>query len=302
MTNTNSAASFNRVTGLVIVEVRCSNPNGDPDMESDPRTLEADGRGVISPVSFKRKLRDLVQQKDGQVWQQWAEPITWAAKAEQKDGSQPWTDTEGYQYGILETRFRDRDEISKLEESVFRLRYWDARVFGNTFLESMKEKNLSLEEKKKFSHFVSTGAVQVGVGLSIARLDIDRMTPLSFRVVRHGLYTIPFFVNPTVAVRTGMTARDLSLLRFLLPFTYSQTASAIRPFVNVLRAWWIEHKSPFGSCPDYLLIDALTPRRKDGTTEPSTSLADYFPLPDALPKELVDRVKPVEDACLPVTT
>lgn len=311
MTNTKAPAPFNRVTGLVIVEVRCSNPNGDPDMESDPRTLEADGRGVISPVSFKRKLRDLVAVKDGPVWGEWAKSVE---REEPCDSA----DAEKYQYEILETRFRDRDEISKLEESAFRLRYWDARVFGNTFLESMKEKNLSVEEKKKFSHFVSTGAVQVGVGLSIARLDIDRMTqtsksgvekelergmaPLSFRVVRHGLYTIPFFVNPTVAVRTGMTARDLSLLRFLLPFTYSHTASAIRPFVNVLHAWWIEHKSPFGSCPDYLLIDALTPRRKDGGTDPSTSLDDYLPLPEVLPTELRERVKSIEDACLPVTT
>jgi Cas7 group CRISPR-associated protein Csh2 len=312
MTNTKPPAPFNRVTGLVIVEVRCSNPNGDPDMESDPRTLEADGRGVISPVSFKRKLRDLVADKDGPVWREWAKSV----EPREPDCS---SGAEKYEYEILETRFRDRDEISKLEESPFRLRYWDARVFGNTFLESMKEKKLSVEEKKKFSHFVSTGAVQVGVGLSIARIDIDRMTqtsksgvekelergmaPLSFRVVRHGLYTIPLFVNPTVAVRTGMTARDLSLLRFLLPYTYSHTASAIRPFVNVLHAWWIKHKNPFGSCPDYLLIDALTPRREDGGTEPSTSLVDYtIPTSDEIPKDVLARVECVEDACSSVRT
>ncbi|MBL1292381.1 MAG: type I CRISPR-associated protein Cas7 [Thiotrichales bacterium] len=33
-----------------------SNPNGDPDMESEPRTRELDGLGMISPVSLKRKL------------------------------------------------------------------------------------------------------------------------------------------------------------------------------------------------------------------------------------------------------
>ena len=49
---------FNRATGLLVIEVRNSNPNGDPDAESEPRTIDADGRGLISPVSFKRKLRD----------------------------------------------------------------------------------------------------------------------------------------------------------------------------------------------------------------------------------------------------
>ena len=57
-----------RATGLLVIEVINSNPNGDPDRESDPRQ-RPDGRGEISPVSFKRKLRDLVEDKDGQVWQ-----------------------------------------------------------------------------------------------------------------------------------------------------------------------------------------------------------------------------------------
>ena len=60
--------SFNRGTGLLVIEVKHSNPNGDPDMESDPRTLEIDGRGLISPVSYKRKLRDLVGEKGGPAW------------------------------------------------------------------------------------------------------------------------------------------------------------------------------------------------------------------------------------------
>ena len=30
---------LNRGTGLLVIEVRCSNPNGDPDAESEPRTL-----------------------------------------------------------------------------------------------------------------------------------------------------------------------------------------------------------------------------------------------------------------------
>ena len=56
--NTESKA-VPRVTGLLVIEVRNSNPNGDPDRESDPRTRAHDGKGIISDVSFKRKLREL---------------------------------------------------------------------------------------------------------------------------------------------------------------------------------------------------------------------------------------------------
>src|SRR5207302_9712789 len=59
-----------RATGLLIIEVKNSNPNGDPDRESDPRVRSHDQRGIISGVSFKRKLRDLVEWKNGPVWQQ----------------------------------------------------------------------------------------------------------------------------------------------------------------------------------------------------------------------------------------
>ena len=58
---------MNRATGLLVIEVINSNPNGNPDQESDPRQ-RPDERGMISPVSFKRKLRDLVEDKEGPAW------------------------------------------------------------------------------------------------------------------------------------------------------------------------------------------------------------------------------------------
>ena len=52
-----------RATGLLVIEVVNSNANGDPDRESDPRQ-RPNGIGEISPVSFKRKLRDLLEDHD----------------------------------------------------------------------------------------------------------------------------------------------------------------------------------------------------------------------------------------------
>ena len=52
-----------RVTGFLVIEVVNSNANGDPDRESDPRQ-RPNGIGEISPVSFKRKLRDLLEDHD----------------------------------------------------------------------------------------------------------------------------------------------------------------------------------------------------------------------------------------------
>lgn len=285
---------LNRGTGLLVIEVRCSNPNGDPDAESDPRTLDADGRGLISAVSFKRKLRDLVAEKEGPVWQEAAKKLSLNGKDRT--------------YEILESRGRRREEIGKMKRDPFINKYWDARVFGNTFLESMEGGN-AIEKQ----HFIATGVVQFGPGISVAPIEIQRVTttnkagveegkdrgmaPLGWRVVQHGVYTMPFYVNPTFARNTGCDETDIELLKFLIPYAYQHTASAIRTSVNLVHAWYAEHKSSLGSCPDYKIIDALTPKKKLNSQEPSKSLDEYeIPTDKSIDSSIKGRVT-LTDLC-----
>ncbi len=271
---------MNRATGLLVIEVTNSNPNGNPDQESNPR-LRPDERGMISPVSFKRKLRDLVEDKEGPVWKVTACGFSPELKADD--------------YGILESRGRKREEIVALKPEEFKRRYWDGRLFGNTFLE------------KESSNSIRTGVVQFGMGVSISPVEVERMTntskagvesdkdrgmaPLAYRIVLHGVYTMPYFVNPTAARKSGCTEDDIELMKRLIPHAYTHTASYIRPMVTIRHAWHIEHKSALGSCPDYALIEALTPKRTDESKkdEASQNWADYS-APDGLPAALAARV------------
>jgi CRISPR-associated protein Csd2 len=286
-------AMFSRGTGLLVIEVRCSNPNGDPDAESDPRTLDSDGRGLISPVSFKRKLRDLVADKAGPVWEA-------AAKQLSLNGN-------GRAYEILESRGRRREEIWELDRDQFINKYWDARVFGNTFLEDLPA---GKREGKK--HFIATGVVQFGPGISVSPIAIQRatmtnkagveeskdrgMAPLGWRVVEHGVYTMPFYVNPTFARNTGCDEKDIALLKFLIPYAYQHTASAARPSVNLLHAWYAEHKTPLGSFPDYKIIDTLTPKKKGNPEESSKNVSEYEVPSLASARSITDKVA-LTDLC-----
>src|SRR6516162_4564604 len=111
--------TLNRGTGLLVIEVRGSNPNCDPDAEGEPRTIGADRRGLISPVSFKRKLRDLVADRE----------VMRVAAASLKLN-------EGNQYNILETRgYRNGDTVIAMNRDQFVTAHWDARVFGSTLLQ-----------------------------------------------------------------------------------------------------------------------------------------------------------------------
>lgn len=286
-----------RVTGLLIIETVNSNPNGNPDQESDPRVRD-NGQGEISPVSFKRKLRDLMELIDGPVFQ----------KVTEKLPNPP----EGYTFGILESRGRDRQAISKemgdiknydegkYLQSEFVKKYWDARLFGNTFLEDGGHKG-----------YIKTGIVQFGMGLSISPVIIQRhtntnkagvqegksqgMAPLAYRVVQHGVYVMPFYINPSLAQKSGCKPCDVELMKRLVPYAYDHTRSAIRPDVRIRHAWWMEHMDALGSCPDFLLIDSLTPKRKgDDSMAPSESWADYD-VPVKLPSDIESKIASCKD-------
>ena len=151
-----------RATGLLVLEAVNSNPNGDPDRDGEPRQRD-NGRGEISPVSFKRKLRDLIEQNDKDEHDTpffKALPEKFSGKEHEK------------QYLILEHRGRNRSQIKEemRENSLqsgrrkFVERYWDARVFGNTFLEEGED------------NFIRTGVVQFGMGISLAPVEIIRQT------------------------------------------------------------------------------------------------------------------------------
>lgn len=286
--------NIKRATGLLILEAVNSNPNGDPDRESDPRQ-RPNGRGEISPVSFKRKLRDLVDD-EGDVFQEICKKLNFA-----KDD-----------FKILESRGRIRANIikemgenikefeqEKFLKSPFVKKYWDGRLFGNTFLEEGGNKG-----------YIKTGVAQFTMGLSVAPILIQRhtntnkagveegktqgMAPLAYRVVEHGVYCMPFYINPSNAHKSGCAQKDIDLLKALIPYAYDHTRSAIRPDVRIRHAWYMEHENSLGSCADWKLIDALTPKRNgDDPMKPSASWSDYD-VPVTLPPELTGKVSFVD--------
>ncbi len=291
-----------RAAGLIIVEVRNSNPNGDPERDGAPRKRRGD-IGEISHVSVRRKMRDLVGNKSGPIW-------LYLQKKFSLDATR---------FQILEERDRKRGEIKKmiveddskpLEEKRFVKTYWDGRVFGNTFLEeaegepaeistaekpsnrTAKGKNKKAEEALALKKNVKTGVVHFGLGLSVAPVTIRTdftmtnkagveegktagMAPGAFKFVEHGIYAIPFFVNPTPASITGCTMQDVAVALELIPYVYSHNPSAVRTQVEVLHAWYAEHNNQRGSCNDFDLIDALMPKKNEAKDKPSSARSEY---------------------------
>jgi len=101
------------------------------------------------------------------------------------------------------------------------------------------------------------------------------MAPMGYRVVEHGVYTIPFFVNPNDAKKMGLTEQDVELMLKLLPHIYKFTSSAARPNVEVRHAWYAKHNNPLGSVNDIDLIRLLIPTKPNDPNKASCSWDDY---------------------------
>lgn len=306
----NVAPSIPRATGLLVIVVENSNPNGDPDQENDPRRRSHDNRGMITGVSFKRKLRDLVLRKEELVWQKVATELSIAPL----DGH--WS-YDGYRFDILEDRELKGSEITSLinegEEggnfAAFQKRYWDGRVFGNTFL----------PEETKGNH-IRSGVAHFGLAISVSPVRVHRLTktkmappggrsegeegptrgmaPLAHRVVEHGVYCMPFFINPTGTKGkrgTGCTALDITLLIKLIRYAYPHTKSDIRPLVEVRHAWYAEHEDDLGSFSEFDFIEKLSPKRKgDPPNIASVSgvpVKEQYDVPEALPSDFRGTLK-----------
>ena len=217
------------------------------------------------------------------------------------------------QHDILEARRHKRAEIKQLLErdfAGFQKRFWDGRVFGNTFLEEGGPDT------------IRTGVAHVALAVSVAPIRIERLTmtkmapaqdgkdgeegptrgmaPLGYRVVEHGVYCMPFFINPTAAGKTGCTTHDIALLLSLIPHAYPHTKSSIRPLVEVRHAWYGEHKGALGSFSEFRFIETMTPKRRNNPDSPSVDtlpLEEQYEVPRQLPDDLKDKVENFYDLC-----
>lgn len=321
-----SSTDIPRATGLIIVEVRNSNPNGDPERDGAPRKRRGD-IGEISPVSVKRKMRDLIGNKKGPIWLYLQNKFN----------------LEEARFQILEERDRTRGEIKKmiveddskpLEKKRFVQQYWDGRIFGNTFLEeaegetkestsgekqtqkTSKGNKAKTEEAIALKRNVKTGVVHFGLGLSVAPVELRAdftltnkagvqegktagMAPGAFKFVEHGIYAIPFFVNPTPASKTGCEKKDVDIALELIPYVYSHNPALIRNQVKVLHAWYVEHNNQRGTFNDFDLIDALMPKKEKDKNKPSAERSEYYipnPIEDqTILKDFNGRLKELKD-------
>ena len=268
----------NRYDFVYIFDVRNGNPNGDPDAGNMPRMDAETGRGLMTDVALKRKIRNYVAMARG--------------------------DAPGYDIYMQERAVLNRaheraytalglkSESKKLPKDEAKARELTAWMCGNFFDIRAFGAVMSTE--------VNTGQVRGPVQLTFAE-SIDPIVPMEMSITRssvtnekdarqkertmgrkhivpYGLYRAHGFISGRLAndakKGTGFSEADLALVWEALENMFDHDRAAARGEMTARGLIVFKHDSDLGNTPAHKLLERVTIARS-GTDGPPRGFADY---------------------------
>ncbi len=275
------ASIKNRYDFTLLFDVRNGNPNGDPDAGNAPRIDPETGRGLVSDVCLKRKIRNYVWMKtsrDGQPKDGYDIYVKEGAILNEQHAR-------AYKAKGLDPKNKKTGQIAELRAWMCQT-FFDIRMFGAVM-----------------STDVNCGQVRGPVQLSFAT-SVDPIAPLEQSITRmavtteeearkqrekqeaaartmgrkeivpYGLYVGHGHVTPHFAADTGFSEEDLKLLWEALAAMFEVDHSAARGEMASRKLVVFEHESPLGNAPAHVLFNRVKIVLRDAT-RPARDYADY---------------------------
>jgi CRISPR-associated protein Csd2 len=260
---------------VFLFDVRDGNPNGDPDAGNMPRIDAEDGRGLVTDVCIKRKIRNYVG----------------LTRAEQA-GLEIYVKEKAvlnHQHARAYQAFELKSESKKLpkkEEDARKVIGWmcknffDIRTFGAVMSTEVNCGQVrgpvqltfarSLDPITQSEHSITRMAVTTEKEAEAQSGD-NRTMGRKF-TVPYGLYRQHGFVSAHLAGQTGFGPDDLKLLWEALINGFEHDRSAARGEMACRGLYVFEHSSALGNAPAHALFDRLSVK---STSELPRTIGDY---------------------------
>lgn len=290
----------NRYEIVALVEARMCNPNGDPDMGNRPRIDLQTGRGIITDVAFKARMRNYIMDAcrgmaGMEVLMRFGACVNMAI-----------ADAVLNVNGVTSLKKEDNKKVLDSAKCMCE-RYWDVRTFGAVLSTGLNAGQVR-------------GAVQVGMALSVdpiepatssitrrcytgsdkfttlaeyekadaAMLDSAKRTMGDKSFIPYGLYVLHATVSANLAQKVGFTEEDFGLLLESIVQMYNNDASSSKMGMSVLtpivvfkhvgvnaqNPAQLEKEALLGCAPSYKLFDLVSVHKKDDVEFPR-SYQDY---------------------------
>jgi len=269
----------NRYDFVLLFDVKDGNPNGDPDAGNLPRVDAETGRGLVTDVSLKRKVRNFVgmvkADKDGKPLPEY--DIYIREKAILNDQN------ERAYVGIGKADLLKGDNKKrKGGDAVGEARDWmcknfyDVRTFGAVMSTGVNCGQVRGPVQLTFARSVDPVVAQehsitrmaVATVAEAEKQDGDNRTMGRKFTVPYGLYVAHGFVSAHLANQTGFGEEDLELLWKALEQMFEHDRSAARGEMTTRGLYVFKHDSKLGNAPAHSLFDRIQPKLKEGVSVP----------------------------------
>ncbi len=272
-------AISNRYDFVLLFDVKDGNPNGDPDSGNLPRIDAETGRGLVTDVCLKRKVRNYVG-----IAKEEQPPHEIYVKEKSVLNK---THERAYISIGAEDALQSDDKKRKGGDKVEEARQWmcgnffDIRTFGAVMSTGVNCGQVRGPVQLTFGRSVDP---IVASEHSITRMAVttekeaenqsgDNRTMGRKFTVPYGLYVTHGFISAHLAEQTGFSDEDLDLLWESLLNMFEHDRSAARGLMNTRALYIFKHESKLGNAPAHSLFDRVQITRK--SQGPARDFSDY---------------------------
>jgi CRISPR-associated protein Csd2 len=262
-------AISNRYDFVLVFDVKDGNPNGDPDAGNLPRIDAETGRGLVTDVCLKRKVRNYVGILKGEQ-----PPFEIYVKEKAVLNK---THERAYVAIGAEDLLKSDDKKRKGGDKVDEARQWmcgnfyDVRTFGAVMSTGVNCGQVRGPAQLTFGRSVDP---IVASEHSITRMAVttekeaesqggDNRTMGRKFTVPYGLYMAHGFVSAHLAEQTGFSDEDMSLLLESLTHMFEHDRSAARGEMTTRGLYVFRHDSKLGNAQAHSLFERIKISRKE---------------------------------------
>ena len=272
----------NRYEFVILFDVENGNPNGDPDAGNMPRIDPESGRGLVTDVCLKRKIRNYVETvKEGeagyQIYIREDVPLNRSDRKACENLGITETDDKKVTEGLKKLKKNDPDADLKIRDYMCQ-NFFDIRTFGavmTTFVKASLNCGqvrgpVQIGFARSIDPIVSQEVTITRVAITTEKDAEDKKTEMGRKsIVPYGLYRAEGYVSANLARKvTGFTEEDLDLLWEAIINMFEHDHSAARGKMAVRELIVFKHSKELGDCPAYKLFDAVEVSRKADVVYP----------------------------------
>lgn len=279
----------NRFDFLLLFDVQDGNPNGDPDAGNMPRIDAETGRGLVTDVCLKRKVRNYVQlthadKPSYDVFVKEKAILNRAIEGAYADLGVDLTKAPANEKDGKKRNKEGQGQGSEVDKARVQMcgKYYDIRTFGAVLTVGANAGQVRGPVQMTFARSVDP---VVTLEHSITRMAVtteaeaekqggDNRTMGRKNTIPYGLYVAHGFVSAHLAAQTGFSKEDLDLLWAALNNMFEHDRSAARGLMTTRKLVIFEHDNALGQASAQSLFDLVTIKRKD-ETKPPRAFSDY---------------------------